>query len=68
MKINSQVIIESDDGQRETIQEVAQLERGVLRPSELGLTLMEAKALLEIIRLISLRRLICPSTCPLLHS
>ncbi len=42
MKIKLQVIIEADDGQTETIQEIAQLERGVLRPSELGLTLVEA--------------------------
>ena len=47
MKIKLQVIIESDDGQTETVQEVAQIERGLLQPAELGLTLMEAKALLE---------------------
>ena len=47
MKIKLQVIIESDDGQMETIQEVAHLERGCLQPAELGLTLVEAKTLLE---------------------
>ena len=47
MKIKLQIIVESDDGQTETIQEVAALARGRLQPSELGLTLMEAKALLE---------------------
>jgi len=46
MKIKLQVIIEADDGQTETVQEVAHLERGVLRSSELGLTLVEAKTLL----------------------
>ncbi len=47
MKIKLQVIVESDDGQTETIQEVAHLERGRLQSAELGLTLIEAKALLE---------------------
>ncbi len=47
MKIKVQIIIESDEGQTETIQEVAHLERGKLQPAELGLTLREAKALLE---------------------
>lgn len=47
MKIKLQIIIESDDGQTETIQEVASLARGLLQPAELGLTLMEAKSLLE---------------------
>ena len=46
MKIKLQVIIEADEGQTETVQEVAHLERGVLRSSELGLTLVEAKTLL----------------------
>jgi hypothetical protein len=47
MKIRVQVIVESDDGVGEMIQEIAQLERGQLRPEELGLTLAEAKGLLE---------------------
>jgi len=42
-----QVIIESDDGVGEMVQEIAKLERGQLRPEELGLTLAEAKGLLE---------------------
>lgn len=46
MKIKLQVVIESDDGQTETIQEVAQIERGLLQSAELGLTLVEAKSLL----------------------
>src|SRR6266508_2197685 len=47
MKIRVQVIVESDDGVGEMVQEIAQLERGQLRPEELGLTLTEAKGLLE---------------------
>jgi hypothetical protein len=47
MKIRVQVIVESDNGIGEIIQEIAQLERGQLRPEELGLTLAEAKGLLE---------------------
>lgn len=46
MKIKLQIIIESDDGATETVQEVSHLERGRLQPTELGLTLMEAKTLL----------------------
>jgi len=47
MKIRVQVIVESDDGVGEIVQEIAQLERGQLRPEELGLTLAETKGLLE---------------------
>ncbi len=47
MKIKLQIIVESDDGKTETIQEVASLARGLLQPAELGLTLMEAKSLIE---------------------
>jgi hypothetical protein len=47
MKIRVQVIVESDDGVGEVVQDIARLERGRLRPEELGLTLAEAKGLLE---------------------
>lgn len=47
MKIKVQIIIEADDGATETVQEVSHLERGSLQPAELGLTLVEAKTLLE---------------------
>lgn len=47
MKIKVQIIVESDSGETEMVQEVTQLERGELRPEELGLTLSEAKALLQ---------------------
>src|SRR5262245_8624317 len=47
MKIRVQVIVESDDGVGEVVQDLARLERGQLRPEELGLTLAEAKGLLE---------------------
>jgi hypothetical protein len=47
MKVCIQVIIESDRGETECIEEVAQFERGELRPEALGLTLAEAKVLLQ---------------------
>jgi hypothetical protein len=47
MKIRVQVIVESDNGIGEIVQGIAQFERGQLRPEQLGLTLMEAKGLLE---------------------
>jgi hypothetical protein len=47
MKIGAQAIIESDNGVGEIVQYVARLERGRLRAEELGLTLMEAKWLIE---------------------
>jgi hypothetical protein len=45
MKIRVQVIVESDDGVGEVVQDIARLERGQLRPEEPGLTLAEAKGL-----------------------
>jgi hypothetical protein len=47
MKIRVQVIVESDNGIGEVIQDIARLERGQLRPEQLGFTLAEAKGLLE---------------------
>jgi hypothetical protein len=47
MKLRLQLIIESDSGEREIVQEVAKLERHSLRPENLGLMLSEAKELLH---------------------
>jgi hypothetical protein len=47
MRIRIQVVIEGENGHAETIEEIGCLERGVLRPEELGLTLCEAKQLLH---------------------
>ena len=47
MKVKIQVVIESDGGATETVENIVFLERGTLRPENLGLTLAEAKALLE---------------------
>jgi hypothetical protein len=47
MKIKIQVIIESDDGHIQDIEEVACLKRGMLTPEELGLNLAEAKQILH---------------------
>ena len=47
MKLKVQLIIESDSGETEVVQEVAKLERHSLRLENLGLTLSEAKELLQ---------------------
>jgi hypothetical protein len=47
MKIRIPVVIEGESGKPEKIEEIARLERGLLRPEELGLTLAEAKAMLH---------------------
>lgn len=47
MNIRIQVVIEAGDGNPDKIEEIARLERGSLRPEELGLTLAEAKTLLH---------------------
>jgi hypothetical protein len=47
MKIRIQVIIDTEDGEPEKVEDVARLERGTLRPEALGLTLAEAKSLLH---------------------
>src|SRR5271165_4361000 len=46
MKIKIQITVESDKGQLEVVQEVAHLDRGILRPETLGLTLAEARSIL----------------------
>ena len=47
MKLKLQLIIESDSGETELVQEVTKLERHSLRPENLGLMLSEAKELLQ---------------------
>jgi hypothetical protein len=47
MKLKLQLIIESDSGETEAVQELAKLERHSLRPENLGLTLSEAKRVFE---------------------
>jgi len=47
MKVTVQVIMTSDSGATEVVHGVAQVERDSLQPEILGLTLAEAKALLE---------------------
>ena len=47
MKVTIQVKIESDAGAAPVVQEVAQVERAALGPATLGLTLTEAKTLLQ---------------------
>ncbi len=47
MRFKEIVVLESESGDTEFIQEVAQIERGVLQPENLGLTLAEAKEILH---------------------
>jgi hypothetical protein len=47
MKIKVQVVVESESKEYELLETISQLERGSLRPEELGLTLKEAKDLLK---------------------
>jgi len=47
MKIKVQVVIESDGGDTKAVEKIACLKRGALRPEDIGLTLDEAKDLLE---------------------
>jgi hypothetical protein len=46
MKIKIQITVESDKGQPKVVQEVAHLNRFILRPETLGLTLAEARSIL----------------------
>ena len=47
MKVRIQMVFEAENGNPGTIEEIALLERGSLRPQDLGLTLTEAKTLLH---------------------
>jgi hypothetical protein len=47
VKVKIQVVIESDDGRVQDVEEVACLKRGTLSPEELGLNLAEAKEILQ---------------------
>jgi hypothetical protein len=47
MRVRIQVVVESESGDPPVVQEVATLERGLLQPEGLGLTLAEARGLLR---------------------
>ncbi len=47
MKVKVHVVIESDEGTTETVENIIYLERGNLHPGDLGLTLAEARKLLQ---------------------
>jgi hypothetical protein len=47
MNIKIQIVIESENGNPEIVQEVAQLKREALRVEEFGLTLSDAKSVLQ---------------------
>ena len=46
MKIKVQIVIESENRNTETVEDIALLERGLLQPTGLGITLAEAKTIL----------------------
>lgn len=47
IRVKVQVVIESDCGETQVIQELAQLQRDTLHPETLGLTLASAKTVLQ---------------------
>ena len=47
MKLRIQIVVESDSGDTQIIQEVTQINRNCLQPENLGLSLAEAKILLQ---------------------
>ncbi len=47
MKIKIQIVVSSDHGENQVLQEVQEIERGSLQPENLGLSLTEAKTLLQ---------------------
>ena len=47
MKVRVQVVVESEQGESQVVKEIAQFEREVLQPENLGLSLVEAKTLLQ---------------------
>jgi hypothetical protein len=46
VKVKIQIVVESDNGDSQVVQEIMQIERGALQPENLGLKLAEAKTLL----------------------
>lgn len=46
MKFKIQLVVESESGETQLIQEVLQIKKGHLQPENLGLSLIEAKELL----------------------
>lgn len=58
MKLTVQIVVETENGATATGHEVVHLERGTLRPEELGLTLAEAKNLLQRVQHVTVEVLI----------
>ena len=56
MKIKVQIVIESEDKNTETVEDIALLERGSLQPAGLGITLAEAKTILASMQKIMVER------------
>lgn len=50
MKVKIQIIVESDNGESQVVKEVTQIERGILQPENLGLSLTEAKTILQLVQ------------------
>ena len=47
MKVKIQIVVESDNGESQVVQEIMQISRDCLQPENLGLKLAEAKTLLQ---------------------
>jgi len=62
MKLRIQIVVEGDGHDAEVLQEVAVLERGELRPEDVGLTLAEAKELLHGVQRVLVARQVAEAT------
>ena len=67
MKLRIQVVVEADGYAAEVLQEIATIERGPLRPDDVGLTLAEAKDLLQGVQQVLVERQVAdtPNVKPL---
>src|SRR3954451_15131096 len=62
MKLRIQVVVEADGHAAEVLQEIAAIERGQLRPADLGLTLAEAKDLPQGVQQVLVERQVAEAT------
>ncbi len=62
MKLRIQVVVEADGYAAEVLQEIATIERGPLRPDDVGLTLAEAKDLLQGVQQVLVERQVAEAT------
>src|SRR3954454_15646640 len=67
MKLRIQIIVEADGQAAEVLQEIAAIERGPLRPADVGLTLAEAKDLLQGVQQVLVERQVAEATAQQAH-